>query len=425
MKKKRMTSGILASAMMISALSLPMCAFAEDTTEQTDERQVIGTGSYVTNIATKNVSCNYTGMNVKVEWNFTLYDNNDFVVVAMPYHKDTDGYNSWEYIETNKGTVFPYFFGTTENLLWEDENMQKSLFDFGEGELILGSMGYDGYTGEGEHLNNTELTTDFNIKNAEAVSMYLPYENDEKDFYGYDSINTVTDFSKNWDNAETFTATFKDGEQLKESWTQNLPLFSITFHNWENTQFDLAGERFNIVEIKGKDGITKDIRREFNTDAFWSRPWYSSEYQCGGSYTDDDGTYYSHFDNPYPAKFVIEEWNSAEYFIDDEGKRTRRVVYPNGDFACGDKLYDDVVDYNYKYYSDGELVITARLAEGIEDIVLPDKHMDFGMLMGINIRSNANEYQNFWLFDAGNSIESSVVKECKGTELTHEVFMVK
>ena len=80
MKKKRMTSGILASAMMISALSLPMCAFAEDTTEQTDERQVIGTGSYVTYVASPSYSFRSDGLKVKVEWNFTLYDKRGYSI---------------------------------------------------------------------------------------------------------------------------------------------------------------------------------------------------------------------------------------------------------------------------------------------------------------------------------------------------------
>ena len=67
------------------------------------------------------------------------------------------------------------------------------------------------------------------------------------------------------------------------------------------------------------------------------------------------------------------------WFTEHIAEETTRIpLGTNGNFTCDGQLYKDVIDYDYQFYNDGSVIVTATVANNIEDIELPDSQLDFG-----------------------------------------------
>ena len=338
--KKRITAGLMTAAMALSMMT-PVSVFAEENPE------IVGKGSMMTTAACTGIYFDSSDFSyLYIDWQYTLYSNNDLVITADTYQTPFDN----EQTEM----VSPLMNGLSYGLSYGEDS-----------GLLLGAIGYNG-------------TTDIEVKSiGENITLC-----DYKNLYGTNPETSVEFMSEAscWENkyeirysGSQFPETASIAGKEKYSGEH---LMEMTIHNWTADEFVLAG---HLIAAKETTAETEGIvgQHFFVAD---------NEKEYEKVVTDENGD---------KRKLDVYTWSSPQYiyqafplsdvmhFLEENDKAVLASWDKKGDFSCDGVLYKNAVSYHYElclWQNNNVVIVTAELAD---NLILPENEsgtylLDFG-----------------------------------------------
>lgn len=394
--KKRITAGLMTAAMALSMMT-PVSVFAEENPE------IVGKGSMMTTAACTGIYFDSSDFSyLYIDWQYTLYSNNDLVITADTYQTPFDNEQTEMASPLMNGLSYGLSYG-------EDSG------------LLLGAIGYNG-------------TTDIEVKSiGENITLC-----DYKNLYGTNPETSVEFMSEAscWENkyeirysGSQFPETASNAGKEKYSGEH---LMEMTIHNWTADEFVLAGHliaaKETTVETEGivgqyadgfdyyaDEGLT-DYIGWYDSDTYvpeevgrpdlnkvWITEHIAEEY---GTVTkpfkhlfvaDNEKEYEKVVtdENGDKRKLDVYTWSSPQYiyqafplsdvmhFLEENDKAVLASWDKKGDFSCDGVLYKNAVSYHYElclWQNNNVVIVTAELAD---NLILPENEsgtylLDFG-----------------------------------------------